>query len=886
MELKEIKALLSMKTVLGHYGLTPDKNDRLRCPFHPDKTPSLQIYPKTNTYCCFSSNCTAGTGDQIQFIELMEKCNKHEAILKAASLVGAPSAVSPKSEPAKLFVEADELEKAALMGKVFNYFKKSLPLTKKAVDYLQGRNIDYQAHEIGYNSGGLHGESKNHHLVRSMEKYGLLKSLPVRGYSVWARDCVIFPLRNDEHKIVSLYGRSITNDSDQRHFYLHNREGLYPGYPKAATTRLILTESIIDAVSILQQPDITARYEILALYGTNGLGDEHSRAILSLKHLEEIIFMLNGDAAGEAATAKHYSVLRNLLPTIKITKVVVPEGEDVNSLLQTHDDPKILADLIEQRTEFSFSIEPEKPGLPETIAPPILRPIDTKLITTNPELLIYDNCELLITVLGGIKITGLDRMRVTLKVEHKTRRALPVRHNLDLYNHPHTEQLVNKIAESFDTSTQTTATTIAQLTEALETYRVSRIEHLQARPAVKPEMTAAETTAALSELKTPHLLKKINQRIAESGIIGEHINRLIAFIVFTSRKLPNPLHIMFLGTSGSGKTYLQEKVGELMPDEDKIEITQITENAFYYFKQDELKHKLLLIEDLDGAESSMYPLRELQSKRRISKTVTLKDSKGNLKTITLTVEGPVSVSGCTTREKIYEDNANRCLLLYIDGSKEQDRRIMDYQARMSAGAINREQERATRKLLQNMQRVLKPVNVINPYAGHIRLPEQVFKPRRTMTLLLSFIEAITMLHQYQREVKRDGQNQPYIETTPEDIEAAFALLKDALFSKSDELTKATRGFLELLKRVLQEQQKASFTSREIREHLRINPNNLKRYLVELERYGYIKGSGNRYRGNYEYSITNVQEYEQLTSSIDRHLGEILATIRNTRAVVQ
>ena len=880
MEIKEIKAQLSIETVLRHYGLKPDKNDRLLCPFHPDKTPSLQIYPKTNTFCCFSSNCTAGTGDQIQFIELMEKCNKHEAILKAASLVSAPSTPSPKSEPAKLFIEADELEKAALMGKVFSYFKKSLPLTKKAVDYLQGRCIDYPQHEIGYNSGGLHGESKNHHLVNSMEKYGLLKSLPARGYSVWARDCVIFPLRNGEHKIVSLYGRSITNDSDQRHFYLGGREGLYPGYPKAATIRLILVESIIDAASLLQQPSIKGGYEILALYGTNGLTDEHSRAILSLKHLEEIICMLNGDEAGKAATQKHYSSLRNLLPGIKITAVAIPEGEDVNSLLQTHDDPRILADLVEQRTEFSFSIDPKNPEPPEATAPPILQPRDTKLITTNPELLVYDNCELLITVLGGIKITGLDRMRVTLKVEHKARRALPVRHNLDLYNHPHSEQLVNKIAESFDISTQATMQTIAALTSALESYRAQRIEHLQAKPAARPEMTPAETSAALNELKTPHLLKKINQRIAESGIIGEHINRLIAFIVFTSRKLSNPLHIMFLGSSGSGKTYLQEKVSELMPDEDKIEITQITENAFYYFKKDELKNKLLLIEDLDGAESSMYPLRELQSKRRISKTVTLKDSKGNLKTITLTVEGPVSVSACTTREKIYEDNANRCLLLYIDGSKDQDRRIMDYQARTSAGAVNREQEQATRNLLQNMQRVLKPITVINPYASHIRLPEQVFKPRRTMTLLLSFIEAITMLHQYQREVKRDGQNQPYIETTPEDIEAAFALLKDALFAKSDELTKATRGFLELLKTILQEQQKASFTAREIREQLRINPNNLKRYLVELERYGYIKGSGNRYRGNYEYSITNVQEYEQLTSSIDRHLAEILATIRN------
>jgi type IV secretory pathway ATPase VirB11/archaellum biosynthesis ATPase len=183
--------------------------------------------------------------------------------------------------------------------------------------------------------------------------------------------------------------------------------------------------------------------------------------------------------------------------------------------------------------------------------------------------------------------------------------------------------------------------TIAALTNALESYRVQRIEHLQAKPATRAELTPGEIAAAIKEWKTPNVLDRINQLIGESGIVGEPVNRLIAFIVYTSRKLQNPLHLMFLGSSGSGKTYLQEKVSELIPKEDKIEITQITENAFYYFRRDELRNKLLLIEDLDGAESSMYPLRELQSKRRISKTVTLKDTKGNLKTITLTVEGPV-----------------------------------------------------------------------------------------------------------------------------------------------------------------------------------------------------------------------------------------------------
>jgi hypothetical protein len=38
------------------------------------------------------------------------------------------------------------------------------------------------------------------------------------------------------------------------------------------------------------------------------------------------------------------------------------------------------------------------------------------LITDNPELLLYIDRKLHITVLGGIKLTGFDRLKVTLKL--------------------------------------------------------------------------------------------------------------------------------------------------------------------------------------------------------------------------------------------------------------------------------------------------------------------------------------------------------------------------------------------------------------------------------------------------------------------------------------
>lgn len=875
MELKEIKQLLTINQVLQHYSLKPDKNNRLLCPFHPDKTPSLQIYPATNTYCCFSSNCNAGTGDQIQFIELYEKCNKHEALVKATALLNG-NTISATQQPseAKLIIEADVMAKEAVLTKLFKYCAKALPLTKKAVDYLEGRAISYKLHEVGYNSGGIHAESKNHHLIESMVKYGLLKAKPANGYSVWAKDCIVFPLKNQDNKIVSLYGRSITNNEESRHFYLSNREGLYPGYPLLTTKKLILTESIIDAASLLQQEAIKNNYEILSLYGTNGLTNEHQKAIIELPQLEEIILMLNADDAGEAATARHYTTLKTLLPHLRITHASLPAGEDVNSVLQSHDDASVLLHLIEQRADFFLSIEKEN------LEQPITTPIASKLDARNQELLIYDNCELYFEILGGIKITGLDRMKVTLKVLHKERLHQPQWYSIDLYNQLQREQTINNVAETLELSTQQTTQTFIHLITELEQHRIKKIEALQPKEKAPHEMTAAQRTTAINELKKENLIERHNKMIGLTGIVGEEKNRMIAYLIYTMRKQQNPLHVMFLGVSGSGKTYLQEKISELIPDDEKIEITQITENALYYFKQNELQHKVIIFEDLDGALQVFYPLRELQTKRKISKTVTLKDSKGNLKTITIVVEGPVCISGCTTKEKIYEDNANRCILLYIDMSKDQDKKIMEYHAAVESGDIDQEREQQCKELFKNIQRVLRPIQVNNPYSKFITLPEAVFKPRRTITLLRGFIKAIAFYHQYQREVKKDKHGQLYIDVTYEDIEQGFYYMKDVLFSKSDELNKATREFLELLKQLSKQAGTDTFNAKTIREQLRMNPGNMKRYLSELVRYGYIKANGNRYRkGSYEYTIVKMDEYEALKSAIEQHLQSILQAIK-------
>ncbi|WP_188112312.1 hypothetical protein, partial [Aquimarina sp. RZ0] len=376
------------------------------------------------------------------------------------------------------------------------------------------------------------------------------------------------------------------------------------------------------------------------------------------------------------------------------------------------------------------------------------------------------------------------------------------------------------------------------------------------------------------------LLKKTNELIGKSGVIGEETNRLLMYLIFTSRKTNNPLHCISLGSSGVGKTHLQSKVAELIPDEDKIEITVLSANAFYYFNRTELQYKLILIEDLDGAESVLYPLRELQSKKRITKTVVHKDARGESKTIHLVVEGPVSVAGCTTQESIYEDNSNRSFLLYIDESEEQDKKIMDYQRLLSAGKRNAKEEFTAARFLRDVQRSLNPVSVRNPYAEYLSLPPSVFKPRRTNSHYLQFIEAVTFYKQWQREKKADHETgEMYVETTIEDIEEANELIKEVLLRKSDTITGAARNHLERLKTYLKESKQTTFTNAEIRKQLHIKESTLRGYHKQLQEEGYIKRVKRKKTKSYCFEITDMKEYDWLKASIDNALKSCVLQIQ-------
>lgn len=186
--------------------------------------------------------------------------------------------------------------------------------------------------------------------------------------------------------------------------------------------------------------------------------------------------------------------------------------------------------------------------------------------------------------------------------------------------------------------------------------------------------------------------------------------------------------------------------------------------------------------------------------------------------------------------------------------------------------------------------MLEPIKVINPYAEFLKIPKEVFKPRRTNAHYIAFIEAITFYKQHQREHKTDNYTgEVYIETTLEDIAEANRLMKYILLRKSDELSGACRAYFEKLKQYLKANDQQSFNNKEIRTVFRISMSRQKKYMLELQQFDYVrKAEGDKKKG-FSYAVASYQEYEQLQAHINTVLDQILVDIRgklNTSSVIE
>jgi len=614
-----------------------------------------------------------------------ESITKHEAIEKAKTMInGQLIMVDEQVKPSEEFIRTD------VLTKIFIYFKNGLNSSVPALEYLKSRNLDPNQIEVGYNAGQFHYTNRdNKELIKSLVKVGLLTEDASRGnYQIFAKNCIVFALKNSQNQVAGLYFRSTINDKESKHYYLKDRSGLYPHYPHQNTKGLIITEAIIDAATLLQNAAITQQYSIVAAYGTNGLTEEHQEAIRNLKELEEVIFFFDGDESGKVAVNKYAIVIKEMLANIKISIVNTPDGEDVNSLLVSHSKLEVLQHLIEQRKPINcegkvqellfsteeISIEKKSDDLRLTTDDYAK---SENLNTENPNNISYESVGMRYEIKGSIKPL-LDSLKISLQIIN-IKEGIDYRSKLDLYEYKQIQTTAEAAAEVLHVTKEKIQRDLMILTKLLEHYRNTTTPK-NGTERIKTQVNEINTKACIEFLKQTNCLTNINKLIGQCGVIGEENTRILLFVIATSYKMKETLHALIQGSSGSGKTRLLKIIGNLIPQEDVKRFTRVTESSFYNYGEYDLVNRFLCFEDIDGLkEEALLALRELMSNDILISSTSQKFDDGNIRSTERTVRGPIASIACTTRGDYYEDNISRSFVIAVDESREQTQRIINYQ---------------------------------------------------------------------------------------------------------------------------------------------------------------------------------------------------------------
>ena len=457
----------------------------------------------------------------------------------------------------------------------------------------------------------------------------------------------------------------------------------------------------------------------------------------------------------------------------------------------------------------------------------------------------------------------------------------------DLYSAKHRQAFARVAATECGIEDKTIQRDLGKLLLQLEGLQDKAIqEALQPKEPTGYTMEDTEREQALTLLKDNNLAGRIIEDFAKTGLVGEPSNALMGYLACVSRKLNMPLAIIVQSTSAAGKSALMDAVLKLVPEEDRVHYSAMTGQSLFYLGESDLKHKILGIAEEEGVRQAAYALKLLQSQGELTIASTGKDPEsGKLVTEEYRVEGPVMLFLTTTAIDIDEELLNRCVVLSINESREQTAAIQQRQrqARTLSGLLASNESEHIIQQHQNAQRLLRPLAVVNPYAEQLAFADSRTRTRRDHEKYLTLIDSITLLYQYQRDIKtidRDGQVIEYVEATLDDIALANQLAHDILGHSLDELPPPTRQLLQHLHTLVANRIKAEnlqqnevrFTRRDIREISGLSNSQVSIHLdrlVELEYvYAHHGKNGQRYVYELVFDGELTNEQPQLIGLID------------------
>jgi DNA primase len=823
-ELERLKQTVSLADLCRGRGieLKPHGSRDLigKCPFHEDKNPSFVVTPEKQLFHCMG--CDAA-GSVIDFVMRADGIEFKEAV---ARLFTSTRPAAPVSEtPRRPTVPPEKAN--TLLERVLAVYEKTFAEVPEGKAYLEKRGIGdaglFSAYRAGYANGKLKDLLPNGGTVRDdLKAIGILLE---NGQERFA-GCVTFPVYATDGNLVTIYGRN-TGEGPKRHVFLPDRStGLWNAAAAKTYSEIVLVESVIDALSVM----MAGHRNVLAIQGTNGFDEADSKTLR--KHgVQAVTLLLDGDEAGKKAAER---LKEKLELSFSCRILTLPDGLDPNASLQ-QDGPQKLAALLN----------------PDAAA--LAAPVSSAPAVAAASALIVTYGMRKYRIMGLEK--GTRKLKATIRVEHAGKLHVDT---LDFYAAKSRRILAVDLCRIFEEAPETIEGDIDKLLRHCEQLP-ERIEDAAAVPNIEP-MTAVARKEAESFGKSPTLFDDILADCEKRGLMGERNNVLLLYVAMTSRKRDTPLSVLILSSSGAGKTALQDAVLAFCPPEDLVKLTALSGKALFYKERLSLKHKVLALEEGDGAEEAMYAIRNLISAGELVSESTIKDlATGRLTTMENKVEGPSAVCFTTTKPDVDPETKSRFWVTSIDESRDQTRKILSFQRQqhLSDNLIASPEIEAILKKHRNFQRILKPLAVKNPYAAQLSYGDDRLQGRRDQPKYLNLIKAIAFLRQLQKEVfyeNRNGIAVPYVKADREDIALANRLAHEILGHSLNELSRPGGDLLLQLEAMATERVKQqlkenpdnkprtsdlSFSRRDIREATGWSNTRLHVHLKELVDFEYV-----------------------------------------------
>ncbi|NQV32182.1 MAG: hypothetical protein HQ515_05770 [Phycisphaeraceae bacterium] len=391
--------------------------------------------------------------------------------------------------------------------------------------------------------------------------------------------------------------------------------------------------------------------------------------------------------------------------------------------------------------------------------------------------------------------------------------------------------------------------------------------------------TAHLRAEALALLENPDLFDMVADDIERIGIAGEKDLCRQLYIIMTSRVLDKPLAGIVFGASASGKSYMIERIADMMPPESVLQAHDITNEALYYLEEGSLEHKIVVagerLEAKTGkkgkAEDNTKALREMLASGKLSKLVTVKDNGGTPTGKLIEQKGPIAYLESTTSTGIHDEDATRLLPLVTDESATQTSIIVDAMKRNAKGELSHANVQGIIEKHQTLQRMLEPLDVRIPFIDALRLPDSVVSTRRAYGQLVSMIKAVALLRQFQKPTQTQD-DQEYIEADAVDYAIVYPLILKIFSRTYSPINQKSRDLL----KIIQDHACGYFTINELVRWAGISDASIRRRLHDLVGRGIVEENKEKKPHTFKLINAELAEYADIDLAHPDDIAERVA----------